>query len=202
MKISKTGGKFWGVCDFVVINGIEVCIMYFTVLDMDADIESVLDGTRLDREDEYFYPTGRCSTFLSMHILYDKNGYIAGMKEKLSRYPQELSKKLYNHHIKSINDIEDFERAVQRGDVLFYHSALDTAIDHYLQALFALNKCFFPSRKRTLEFIYEFQYKPDNCSERLVEVLELGARTETLSKSYEGWVLLCKELLCMKGLIE
>ena len=173
--------------------------MYFTVSDMNSEIKSVLNGSRLDRENEYFYPTGRCATFLSMHIFYDKGGFIADMKEKLSAYPQSLSTKLYNHHILEINDNEDFERAIQKGDVFFYHATLDRAIDHYFQALFALNKCFFPSRKRTLSFIEGegLKYKPINCGARLLEVIELGARAETLSRSYEIWAALCKDLMDM-----
>jgi len=195
MKINETGGRFWGVCDFVTISNTEICLMYFTVSDMNSEIESVLNGLRLDKEDGYFYPTGRCTTFLSMHILYDKNSYITNMKEKLSVFPSSLSKKLYNHHIRKINDDEDFERAIQRGEVIFYHFTIERAIDHYLQALFALNKCFFPSRKRTLSFIEGFTYKPSNCSEKLLEAIELGARAETLAKSYDIWLGLCKELL-------
>ena len=198
MNFSETGGKFWGVCDFLSIDGAEICVMYFTVADMDDEIESVLNGSRLDRENEYFYPTGRCATLLSMYILYDKDGYISGMKEKLSVYPPALAGKLYDHHIRKINDTEDFERAVVRGDVLFYHSALESAIDHFLQALFALNLCFFPSRKRNLQFIENFQYKPRNCGERLLEAIELGARSETLARSYNIWSVLCKEFSGMR----
>jgi len=194
MKISETGGRFWGVCDFATLNNTDICLMYFTISDMNDEIDSVLDGSRLDRENEYFYPSGRCSTFLSMHIIHDKNGYISVMKEKLSVYPQVLSEKLYEHHIRKINDAEDFERAVMRGDVLFYHSTLELAIDHFLQALFALNKCFFPSRKRSYDFIESFEYKPTDCYERLLKVIELGVCAETLTKSYDMWATLCKEL--------
>lgn len=195
IKINEIGGRFWGVCDYVAIQDTEICLMYFTVADMNSDIESVLNGSRLDREDEYFYPTGRCATFLSMHILYDEKDYISAMKEKLSQYPQSLAEMLFTHHIRKINDEEDFDRAVSRGDVLFYHSTLESAIDHFLQALFALNHCFFPSRKRTIQFIEGFKYKPQNCSERLLKVIALGSKPETLSLSYSFWSELCKETL-------
>ena len=171
--------------------------MYFNISDMNNEIESVLNGSRLDRESEYFYPTGRCATFLSMCILYDKTGYIADMKEKLSVYPQSLAEKLYNHHIRKINDGEDFERAVIRGDILFYHATLELAIDHFLQALFALNQCWFPGRKRTLQFVQEFKIKPIECFERLLKVIELSAVAETLPQSYEIWSALCTELVDM-----
>jgi len=153
----------------------------------------VLNGTRLDKED-YFYPTGRCATMLSMFELHDKSGYIAEMKKRLSVYPQELSTRLFAHHIKKCNDTESFERAVSRSDVLFYHETAENAIDHFLQAIFALNKCFFPSRKRTIEFINGFDIKPLNCIERLLQTIELGAKPETLSNSYAVWHSLYKEL--------
>ena len=200
---SEHGGRFWGTIDFLIADDTSICLMYFTTTEMDKEIELLLNGTRLDREADYFYPTGRCATFLSMHVLYDtcdknENGYIANIKEKLNPYPQDLAKKLYNHHIQKANGNyggEDFERAVSRGDVLFYHSTLEYAIDHFLQALFALNKCFFPSRKRTIEFIDSFDIKPLNCTGRLLQAIELGAKPETLSDSYAVWYSLCKELL-------
>lgn len=195
MKLSETCGRFWGICDFVVIDGTEICLMYFTASDIVCDIESVLNGSRLDREDEYFYPTGRCATFLNMHILFDKSGYISAMKEKLSFYPPQLAEKLVNHHSGKINDEEDFMRAVSRSDVLFYHSTFESALDHFLQSIFALNHCFFPSRKRTAQYIESFQHKPQNCTERLLKVIESGTRPETLSQSYREWSALCGELL-------
>jgi len=194
MKLSETSGRFWGVCDFVTINDTEICLMYFTIFDMNNEIESVLNGSRLEREAEYFYPTGRCATFLSMYILYDTNGYIEKMKEKLSDYPLILSEMLYNHHIEKMKNDEDFERAVTRQDILFYHSTLENSIDHFLQALFALNKCFFPSRKRTLLFIDDFKYKPLNYSEKLLKVIELGSTAQTLAQSFDIWCTLCDEL--------
>ena len=195
MKLSETRGRFWGVCDFITVGNVEICLMYFTMSEIDNDIESVLSGSRLDRESEYFYPTGRCATFLTMHILYDKNGYIAAMKEKLSFYPLQLSTKLAKHHMDKICNDEDFERAVSRGDVLFYHSTLERVLDHFLQSIFAVNQCFFPSRKRTLQYIEGFQHKPQNCNERLLKVIESGSHPETLSQSYSEWAALCDELL-------
>ena len=154
MKFSEKTGRFWGSCDFMTVEGTEICLMYFNVADMNDEIESILNGSRLDRESEYFYPIGRCASFLSMYILYDETGYISNMQKKLSVYPLSLAEKLYHHHIHKINEAEDFERAVLRCDVLFYHATLELATDHFLQALFALNRCYFPSRKRTSSRIY------------------------------------------------
>lgn len=193
-KLSESAGRFWGVCDFIFFDDAEVCLMYFSVSDMDAEIESVLTGARLDREDEYFYPTGRCATFLTMHILFDKDGYVERMQKRLRAYPPQLAEKLFRHHVKRIDDAEDFGRAVSRGDVLFYHATLESALDHFLQALFALNHCYFPSRKRTLQFVEGFVRKPQNCGERILSVIKWGSKPDTLSKSYAEWTALCGEL--------
>ena len=193
-SIHETAGRFWGVCDFIFVSGADICLMYFTAAGMDAEIETVLNGSRLNREDEYFYPTGRCASFLSMHILCDKTGYIAGMKKRLADYPRHLAEMQFNYHIKKINDAEDFSRAVSRGDVLFYHAVLESALDHYLQALFALNRRYFPGRKRSLQFIEQFDIKPDECAFRLLRTIELGASEETLHQSYKIWSALCDEL--------
>jgi len=116
------------------------------------------------------------------------------MQKRLFEYPPILAEKLFNHHIQKINDKEDFDRAVSRGDVLFYHATLENAIDHFLQALFALNRCYFPSRKRSLHFIEQFRIKPADLSVRLLKVIELGAGKNTLSQSYDIWTTLCHEL--------
>lgn len=77
--------------------------------------------------------------------------------------------------------------ADKRQDVLFYHFALDIAIDHYLQALFAINKTFFPSRKRSLQYIERFLVKPHGCAGDLPEVIRLGGCADTLEASYALW---------------
>lgn len=194
VRISTTKSRFWGYCDSITVDAVELCLMYFTVSEMDSEIESVLNGSRLGREDEYFYPTGRCATLLSMHALYDGTGYLSAMKERLALYPESLAEKLFRYHVSMVNDTEDFERAVSRGDALFYHSTLDTAIDHFLQALFALNRRYFPSRKRTLQIINDFSDKPKNCAKRLLQVIKMGSKPKALSKSYAIWCALCSEL--------
>lgn len=90
---------------------------------------------------------------------------------------------------------------IYRKEVLFYHETVESAIDHFLQVLFALNKCFFPSRKRTIQYIDTFNIKPAKCTERLLQTIELGAKPETLSQSYDVWLSLYKDLLDLANLI-
>lgn len=78
--------------------------------------------------------------------------------------------------------------------IFFFHFALDLALDHFLQALFALNGEYFPSRKRTEKYLQSFNVKPVTCEERLRHVLALGGNAETLKQSYEIWQGLVQDL--------
>jgi len=161
--------------------------MYFTVSQTLIDVESILNGEYPDKLDNYYYPIGRCAMLKNINVLYDKNDFLYALKKRLSEYPDKLAKILIQYHLNELEDTEDLERAVIRKDVFFYHFAMDIAIDHFLQALFAINRTYFPSRKRTLDFIKNFNVKPEECSEKLLEVVKLGSFSEGINQSFMLW---------------
>ncbi len=177
-------GGHWGVGDFVLVNGAETWLMYFTIQETLEEIDAVLGGKRLDKADNYYYPTGRCEMLRNIRIYYDSGGFLSSLQAKLSEYPESLSAILISYHLEKLEDTEDLERAAARSDTLFYHFALDAAVDHFLQALFALNYTFFPSRKRSLQYISNFKSKPDCCEELLLNVIRFGGSAETIGDSY------------------
>lgn len=184
-KINVFDEGHWGIGDFGIINGVETWLMYFTVNETLNEVEAILNGDYPDKLDNYYYPVGRCAMLKNINILYDKNDFLYSLKERLSDYPEKLAKTLVQYHFDKLEDKEDLERAVIRKDVLFYHFALDIAIDHFLQALFAINRTYFPSRKRTLHFIEKFNIKPEKCNEKLLEVVNLGSYSEGINQSYK-----------------
>lgn len=115
-------------------------------------------------------------------------------KAMVAVYPEELAKTLLKYQAGALLDIEDLTRAAKRGDALFYHFALDLFLDHFLQALFALNRVYFPSRKRSLQYISNFRVKPEGCEETLLNILKGGSEGGTLEESFElaagliGWM--------------
>ena len=198
-KMNVFEGGHWGVGDLVYIDGIETWLMYFIVNETLRNVEAILNGDYPDKLDNYYYPIGRCAMLKNIHVLYDKSEFLHTLKARLSIYPNDLAKALASYHLNMLEDTEDLVRAVSRKDVLFYHFAMDLAIDHFLQALFAINKVYFPSRKRTLEFIKKFDRKPERCEERLLDSLQLGSCAETVAASCEQWSKLVAEL---RGLCE
>ena len=185
----------WGLVDSLLLAETETYPMFFSKDPFLESIHSILRGERTQREANYFYPTGCCASILGMNSCYDPNGLIAELKQVCSDYPDSLRNALINAHLPKVDDEEDFQRAIRRGDVLFFHSTLDLALDSFLQALFALNRVYFPSRKRSLEKVASFQIKPRNCEERLLRVVEKSSKPKTLSGAHDVWQSLCAELI-------
>jgi hypothetical protein len=199
IKINVFDSEHWGIGDFVTINGVETWLMYFTENAVIEDMEAILRGDYPDKQDKYYYPVGRLAMLKGINIICDKDNFLSSIKIKLTLYPEELAMTIIDYHIDGLKDTEDLERAVVRRDVLFYHFSIDIAVDHFLQALFALNKTYFPSRKRSLEFIKRFSIKPDRCEERLLEVIKSGSYAESIVQSYEVWCGLVKALETLKN---
>lgn len=194
IKINIFEGGHWGMGDFMLINNIETWLMYFTANETIDDVESILNGEYPDKLDNYYYPVGRCAMLRNINVLYDKIDFLNTLKKKLSKYPNKLAEILLKYHLDELEDTEDLERAVTRKDVPFYHFAIDIAIDHFLQALFAINKAYFPSRKRSIDFIKNFDIKPENCDENLLEVIKLGSYSEGINQSFTLWNSMVDEL--------
>ena len=187
----------WGSGDFALLNGVETWLMYFTVEDALAEAEDILSGKQPDKRDNDYYPVGRLGMLKNITVLFDKAGFLEKLKARLAQYPPALSQTLTAHHLHALCDTEDLDRAAARKDALFYHFALDLALDHFLQALFALNFTYFPSRKRTLTYIEGFPLKPERCGERLLELLTLGGSGETVPRSHAILKSLTAELAAL-----
>ncbi len=189
----------WGEGDRLDLCGMEVWLMYFDRASQDAYVQEVREGRHTGKVDNYFYPTGRLATLLTMKPLYDPHDVLAGYRALLSDYPQALRRALLARHIPALDDTEDLLRAVSRGDALFFHFALDLALDHFLQVLFALNHRYFPSRKRSLTLAEGFAILPERMAERLHAVLQLGGDPATLADAFATWQALTAELISLAG---
>lgn len=96
----------------------------------------------------------------------------------------ELKEELwFENEISQVLDEEDLGRANLHHEVLFFHQVLENALDHLLQALYAVNYCYFPSRKRTMTAIDTFKLKLDSCNNRLRKMVLNGATEETIIRS-------------------
>lgn len=180
--INICNGGIWGYGDILVIDGIDVMFMFFTIEEMDYYLDEVIRGKHLDREDS-FYPTGRLSSIESLNVLYESNAVWTTMKKKVKKYPPDLFKKLFDYHIAKVLDDENLGRVILRKEVMFYHQVLENSIDHLLQALFAINYTYFPSRKRSEYYINKFKNKPVDCYNRLIKIIVNSTSSKTIEES-------------------
>jgi hypothetical protein len=183
-RMNVCNGGIWGYGDILFIDEIDVMFMYFTIEEMEQYLDEVMQGKHLDR-DGGFYPTGRLSSVEGIHILYECNDAWTTLREKVKKHPKDLFEKLFHYHISRVLDDEDLGRATLRKEILFYHSVLENSLDHLLQALFAVNLTYFPSRKRNEKYIDSFAYKPNDCSNRLLQIVKNSVLSETIEASVQ-----------------
>ncbi|HEX3076043.1 MAG TPA: DUF4037 domain-containing protein [Lachnospiraceae bacterium] len=193
-QMNASNGGIWGYGDILFIEGIDVMFMYFTFDEMRDYIEEVLRGDHLGKEGD-FYPTGRLSSIENINILYEDSATWSSLKERAKTYPHELFERLFKYHINSVLDEEDLGRVLLRKEVMFYHQVLEHALDHLLQALFALNNTYFPSRKRSEQYIESFMLKPTDCNERILRIIKDSVEPNSMAESV-------KELRSITGEIE
>ncbi len=190
-------GEQWGHGDRLVIGGVEVFLMYFTKAQAEAQVCDLLRGDWPLRAQDGYYPVGRLAMLATLLPLYDKEGWLAALQQRLGQYPQALRRRVMESALWALGDVEEISHAAQRREPLFYHYALDGKLDAFLQGLFALNAVYFPSRKRTLQYAARFAQKPRDLNTRLMEILRLGGSADTLGQSYKQWQALSGELCAL-----
>ena len=193
LEMEVCSGGVWGYGDIFYMNGIDVMPMYFSVTNMQEYIDEILAGKHLEKEGS-FYPIGRLASIETINVLWEKNHAWTNIVNKVRTYPQDLFDKWYSSEVWRIVDEEDLGRAKLRHEVLFYHQVVEEFLDHFLQALYAKNRRYFPSRKRTESAIAAFELKPQNCYERLLKIVNLGSNENTIDDSVEELRKLCEEL--------
>lgn len=194
LDMEVCSGGIWGYGDIFYIDGIDVMPMFFDIADMRKYIDEVMEGKRLEKEGG-FYPIGRLASIETINVLWEKDKTWTSIIEKVKLHPQELFDKWYSSEVWRIIDEEDLGRAELRHEVLFYHQVVEEFLDHFLQALYAKNRRYFPSRKRTESAIAEFELKPENCYERLLKIVRLGSSIDTIDESIMELRKLGKELM-------
>lgn len=185
-------GGYWGVADLLIIQGVEIYAMYFNYTEMEEYLSKTLSGCFLDRDGD-FYPTGRIESIRKMYLLYEAKPSFSKLKTMIENVDIQIFHTLFEHHIRQVIDVEDLERVRSRKDIFFYHIVLDNALDHYFQSLYALNQCFFPSRKRNMEHIQSFHIKPYDIQNKLNQLIKSSVQESKLDESIDLLIQIYEE---------
>lgn len=193
VQMNVSNGGIWGYGDIFMINGIDVMPMYFTIHEMKDYIEEVLSGKHLNREGR-FYPVGRLASIESINILFEETDEWTTIINRVKEYPLNFFEAWHKEQAWQILDEEDLSRVLLRKEVLFYHQVLEESIDHILQALYAANHRYFPSRKRTEQNIATFRLIPDDFVKRLRKIICDSISENTIEESVLELKKLGKEI--------
>ena len=182
LHMSVCNGGRWGYGDILVAGGVDVMPMYFPLSEMRDYLTRLLSGEGLDKEGR-FYPVGRLASVSTIHVLHEKARAWSELRDLVNEKPDAFFRAWYAREICQVLDEEDLGRCEVRREVLFFHQVLENALDHLLQALYAVNRCYFPSRKRTLTALDAFRLLPDDCAGRLLRLVQDGACEETMDRA-------------------
>ncbi|SEW46723.1 DUF4037 domain-containing protein, partial [[Clostridium] fimetarium] len=182
LTMEVCNGGFWGYGDILISDDIEVMPMYFEIDEMEKYIDDTLKGYNIQKEGR-FYPTGRLASVETINVLYEDDMTWTRLIRKVKQYPAPLFNKLYTYHISHVLNEEDLGRVLLRKDIVFYHQVLEEAIDQLLQALYAANYKYFPSRKRTKLYIDSMPKKPQDFYNRLLKIIESGSISKKIEES-------------------
>lgn len=196
LQMEVCSGGQWGYGDILTMDGIDVMPMYFTIAEMRNYLTEVLECRHLEK-DGRFYPVGRLASICAIHILQEKEEAWTSLKNMVNEKPRSFFEAWFQNEIMQVIDEEDLGRCELRKDVIFYHQVLENALDHLLQALYAVNRTYFPSRKRTMSMIDSFQKKPKQCYDRLIAMIQNGSHEDTMMKSIEDLRVMAEDLRVM-----
>lgn len=158
----EVGAEYFGSGDeyFVDNLGIQLDIMFWDKNWFDSVVENVW----IKHYPSNGYTTCFLYTLKNLQILFDKNGWLAGLKEKINTdYPEELANNITKRNLMLMKDkpfasyYDQIEKAVSRKDINSINHRIACFLASYFDIIFALNKLLHPGEKRLIKFA------KDNC---------------------------------------
>ncbi|MBN2149139.1 MAG: DUF4037 domain-containing protein [Anaerolineales bacterium] len=171
---------FWDLGDewFDHDTGIEVDVIYWDLPWIEAQVVRVLD----QHEASIGYSTCHWSTMRSMHILYDRNGWLRRMVEKChSPYPEPLRQAIISRNHALLRGVipaytHQIEKAIQRSDLVSINHRLAALLASYFDVIFAFNRLPHPGEKRLVQkALAQCPLLPAQMAEQVDNVLRLAA---------------------------
>lgn len=188
-----TGFGGWGPW----INGggwLRIQSMPVDLLYKDLDkIRTYIDAC-LNGKVEIFYQGGHPHGFVtSIYLseialckpLWDPEGIIAELKEKVYPYPEALQKAIFYSFAWEIDfSVMIARKSIERADVHYAAGSCFRAVMCMLQVLFALNKEYWLNEKGAINITDRFAIKPANFRSRVGEIYKLlDASPEAIEKA-------------------
>lgn len=153
----EVGAEYFGSGDEYFVDKIEkqLDIMYW-----DKNwFEGVVENIWIKHYPSNGYTTCFLYTLKNQQILFDKNGWLQNLKEKINtNYPQELKNNIIKRNLMLLKDkpfasyYEQIEKAIRRHDYVSINHRLAAFLASYFDIIFAKNELLHPGEKRLIQF--------------------------------------------------
>lgn len=173
----ETGCEYFGPGDefFVDKMNRQLDVMYFGTKQMEDNVENIW---------EKHYPSnGYTTCFLftlkNCKTIYDKNNWLADLKNKLNtRYPAELKQNIIKRNLMLLKDkpfasyYEQIQKALKRNDINSVNHRISAFMASYFDIIFALNELLHPGEKKLINYaLKNCKILPENFEYNIVKLL-------------------------------
>ena len=156
------------------MNSIKVDSGYQSLDFLKSVVKGVVADGEISLEIMKFRPYTIPGLIEESQILFDKNGELTNLRQKVRPFPVNLKSKLINEGKKIVSEsLEDMEDYCNRGignNAFLFH--LWRVSDGICQILYALNEIYNSSSKRTEEHLEMLLKKPSDLRKRFERTLE------------------------------
>jgi hypothetical protein len=190
------------------IGGLHTDFLYRD-LDFVAEIvDEVLTGqsTRENRSDFWqqapygFHPQIYCAEIRSCLPLYDPEGVLPSLKEKVAIYPEAGKRQSISGWLWGAGfTLVQVKKAAERGDAYLVAGYLTRACTEMIQALYALNEVWFMNDKYVYREIAEFRICPPDFMARVDAICGGPLTPADLNRRVDEARALLAALLALAG---
>ena len=153
----EAGGEYFGPGDefFVDEMNKQLDVMYMNK----GWIENLTDNVWYKHYPSNGYTTCFLFTIKNCGIMYDKDGWLRGLKNRLDTpYPEELKQNIIKRNMMLLKDkpfasyYEQIEKALARDDLNSVNHRLSAFMASYFDIIFAQNELLHPGEKKLVQY--------------------------------------------------
>lgn len=174
----EAGCEYFGSGDefYVDKTGRQLDVMYFNKNWMEETLENVWR--------KYYPSNGYTTCFLftlkNCRTVYDKDGWLEGLKKQLETpYPAELKNNIIKRNLMLLKDkpfasyYEQIEKALKREDIVSVNHRLAAFVASYFDIIFANNELLHPGEKKLVKYALNNCKKlPENFAGNIEKLLK------------------------------
>jgi predicted nucleotidyltransferase len=172
----EINNQYWETEDNGTLNepniGIEIIYRNY------AWIENELMKTVVNFQAQVGYTTCFWSNYLNSKILYDQNGQLKKLQDKINvTFPKELKENILNKNYPLLRDSVtsyycQIEKALKRKDYISVNHRVAALLASYFDILFAINELPHPGEKKLIKIAQKTcKYLPDKMEENIIMIL-------------------------------